>query len=54
MNGDNGIDTDAETDCNGINKVLNRINKRKRGHCVLADFCDKIAVDNIIKRVDKH
>ena len=54
MIGNSGVDTDSKTDGNGIDHVLNRIDKRKSGHGLFADLRYKETVHNVVQRVYKH
>ena len=54
VKGDQSVDPYAETDGNGIDEILDRVDQRKRGHGVFTDFCHKVAVYNIIEGIYQH
>lgn len=54
MQSDLGVDAYAEADGDGIDKVLQRIDQRKRRHGILTDLRHKKAVYDIVERVDQH
>ena len=52
--GDHGVYADAKADGDGVDEVLDGIHQRQRGHGVLADAGDEVAVHDVVKRVDQH
>ena len=54
VKGDQSVDPYAETDGNGVDEILDRVDQRKRGHGVFTDFCHKVAVYNIIEGIYQH
>ena len=43
------IDSDSETDCDRIDKVLHRIYQRQCRHRLFTDLCHKKAVHDIVQ-----
>ena len=54
MIGDHGVDADAEADGHGVDEVLDGKHQRERRERILADAGDKVAVDDVVERVDQH
>ena len=54
MIGDHGIHTDAESDGDRADQILNRVYERQSGQRVLADRRDKKTVDDVVERVYEH
>ena len=46
--GNSGVDSDPEANGNGVDHVLDRIDKGQGGHGLLADLCHEEAVHNIV------
>ena len=46
--GNSGVDSDPEADGNGVDHVLDRIDKGQGGHGLLADLCHEEAVHNVV------
>ena len=43
-----GVDSDSEANGNGVDHVLDRIDKGQGGHGLLADLCHEEAVHNVV------
>ena len=54
VDGNNSICSNCKANGDCHNQVLNWINKRECSHGIVAYFCDKDAVNNIIQRIDEH
>jgi len=46
--GNSGVDSDSEANGNGVDHVLDRIDKGQGGHGLLADLCHEEAVHNVV------
>lgn len=46
--GNSGVDSDPEANGNGVDHVLDRIDKGQGGHGLLADLCHEEAVHNVV------
>ena len=51
---DHRVDAHAEADGERVYQILHRIDQRQSRYRVLAYFCDKQAVDDVVQRVDQH
>ena len=49
VKGNQCVYPNTKTDYYRIDEILNREDKRQRRHCVLADFSNKVAVNNVVK-----
>ena len=54
MEGDDGVDPDAEAHPHGGDEVLHRVDQGEGGHGVLTDLSHKEAVDDVVQGVDQH
>ena len=54
IKGDQSVDSHAETDGNGVDEILDRIDQRQSRHGVFTDSGDKVAVHDIVKGIDQH
>src|SRR5699024_9362147 len=54
IKGDQSVDSHAETDGNGVDEILDRIDQRQSSHGVFTDSGDKVAVHDIVKGIDQH
>ena len=54
IEGDRRVDAHTEADAHGVRKVLQREDEGDGGHGALVPLRDKVAVDNVVERVDEH
>ena len=52
--GNDSIGTDAETNCDRMQKILDRVDKGNSHHCIFAHACNENTVNNIIEGIDEH